>query len=132
MHKKIILLGIALFLSIKLAYSETIIKCPSVSEIKSGQFNHWLPLYIDGEELASDKDVALFARNVDSFANAKWSASYLESAHCFYHGNHTLNQKIIFAQDAWQPSSSNKWQWLVPKKLAECDSQNINDCLFIT
>ncbi len=70
------------------------------------------------EELASDADVALFAKNVEYLEVARWDVSYLETAHCFYHGSDPINNKIVFARDSWRPVSAGKWNWMVQDKKA--------------
>jgi len=104
------------------------IECPSIEEIKLGHFHSWLPLYVDQEELASDADVALFIKDVESLEVAQWNPAYLESAHCFYDGKQ-LAKKIVFAHDAWRPLLPGKWR--VKDKFAECFSKNKIDCGFI-
>ncbi|MFA5960711.1 MAG: hypothetical protein WC785_09355 [Tatlockia sp.] len=104
--------------------------CPSVSEIKQHTFNQWLPLYQEGEELASTKDTLQFIEEVTAFHSARWSSAYLENGHCFYEGG-LMTQKIILAQDAWQPGNEGYWQWLKPKSLAECIHSSPKACPFL-
>lgn len=130
MPQKYYLIFILFLISLS-SYANDIEQCPSVTEIKSGNFHSWLPLYIDKEELACDADVALFAKNVEYLEIAKWDTDYLEASHCFYHGKHPINSKITFAHNAWRPISSHKWIWVIPNKLAQCVSQNPKDCQII-
>lgn len=105
--------------------------CPTVDDIKNHNFNGWIPLYIEGEELASEKDMQNFKQNLTDFVVARWDTTYLESGHCFYQGTDPILSKIIFAQDAWKPVQSGKWVWKNSNKIAECYSNNVNDCGFI-
>lgn len=133
MFKQKILFFILSFSTFSTAIAKNdMIICPTVDAIRQGQFNSWQPLYKDGEELASSKDVDKFKANVLSFDVAKWSTEYLESAHCFYRGKDPIVDRIVFAQDAWQPIVNNYWSWLIPYKFAECRSTNLKDCGFIT
>jgi hypothetical protein len=128
--KKIILLTTILCTS--LPVSATILICPTVDEIKKEQFNGWLPLYIDGEELASREDVTEFKKNITHFALAKWSASYLENGRCIYEGTTSICNKIILGKDAWHPNDrDNHWLWITPNKIAECYSSTTSNCGFI-
>lgn len=132
MSKKIIFM--LFFIFSQLAHAEVIDQCPSVDEIKTGKFKTfgWLPLYIDTEELASDADVAIFAKHLDTFEVARWKEDYLENGHCFYHGSDPMNDKITYIHDdTWQPKLPGKWNWVTPNKFAECYSQNPADCAFI-
>jgi hypothetical protein len=104
--------------------------CPSVEEIKNQNFNHWLPLYIEGEELASDNDVQNFKNHLTQFVVARWDRVYLENGHCFYAGTDPIISKIVFAQDAWRPVQGGKWSWKNPDKTAECYSNTVTDCAF--
>lgn len=132
MFKKQILFCFILFILSPFSYANNVKEeCPTIDEIKAGKLNAWVPLYIDNEELASDADVSLFAKNVDYFEVARWNPSYLEAGHCFYHGRHGVINKITFARDAWQPEFAGKWIWVTQDKLAECYSQNVGDCAFL-
>ena len=131
MFKKLFLFFITTML-VNLTFAHTI-RCPTVSEIKNHQFNHWLPLYKENEELAMPNDVAQFQKNVAHVFVAKWDPKYLESAHCFYEGTDPMVNKIVFAQDAWRPArSSPKWIWIIEDKLAECVSSDPEECYFTT
>lgn len=107
------------------------ISCPTVSDIKNGEFKNWLPLYIDGEELASLHDVAQFQKYVTQFAIAKWNTSYLESAHCFYSGDGAIVNQIVLAQDAWRPVNDTHWSWIKINKIAECSSTQSFECSYL-
>lgn len=109
----------------------TTIACPTVSEIKRGEFNDWLPLYQENEELASDADVNVFKKFVTTFQSAKWSRHYLENGHCFYQGDNPMMDKIIFATDTPRPDNTSQWQWTQPSILAECYSDEVLLCPFI-
>lgn len=132
MFNQKMLLSVLLFsyVSIAIAKDDRVI-CPTVDEIKREAFHSWLPLYKDGEELASARDVEKFKKNVVNFQIARWSADYLESAHCFYQGTDPIIDKIVFAQDAWQPETSPNWIWRNPKYFAECLSSNLQNCVFL-
>ncbi len=112
------------------ATAETIVTCPSVAEIQSGHLNEWLPLYQDNEELAFDADLLKVKAHVTRFVKARWDYSYLESAHCFYEGDDPIFNRIVFAQDAWNPVSTSTWSWVVPRFAAECLS-DVQSCGFI-
>lgn len=112
------------------AKADTIVHCPTVDEIRTHHFGYWLPLYIEGEELASDRDVKQFQDHVNTFKIAKWDASYLENGHCFYEGTDPILNKITFAQDAWRPLEIPPWVWIKENVLAECDSADVRDCGF--
>lgn len=114
------------------SYAVHLATCPTVNEIKEGRFGYWLPLYIEGEEEASAEDVAQFRKNVLFFAVARWDNSYLENGHCFYYGTHPIIQRITFAQDAWRPEETPQWAWVKFNLLAECYSNEVSDCNFIT
>lgn len=105
--------------------------CPSVSDIKHHSFNSWIPLYIEGEELASIQDIEHFKQQLSEFRVAKWDKDYLESAHCFYQGSDPILNKIVFAQDAWRPATNNFWSWIRPNAHAECQAMTVEDCPFI-
>ena len=107
------------------------ITCPSVQDIKEQDWIEWQPLYIEGEELASYQDVETFKKHVTRFTVAKWSATYLESGHCFYQGTDPILDRIVYAHDAWQPVTNTIWSWLFPGKYAECRSEHVEDCSFI-
>lgn len=130
LYLKIVLFNISIFCYLT-AYASPIIFCPTIDEIKNEHYSPWLPLYIDREELASTNDVEKFKANVTSFSVAKWDKSYLENGHCFYKGNDPIMDKIIFAQDAWQPVTNSYWSWLDAKKLAACYAET-QHCGFIT
>ncbi|CEG58639.1 hypothetical protein [Legionella fallonii] len=112
------------------AYSENIVICPSVGDIKNNAFHNWLPLYIDGEELASQEDAGQFIRGVKTFLMAKWDVTYLETGHCFYGGDPITN-KIILAHDAWRPQDNFYWHWINRDKLAECNAPSPEKCSFL-
>jgi len=130
LYLKVVLLNIFVFFYLT-AYASPVIFCPTIDEIRNEHYSPWLPLYIDREELASTNDVEQFKANVTSFSVAKWDQSYLENGHCFYKGNDSIVDKIIFAQDAWQPVTNSYWHWLDAKKLAACYTE-IQHCGFIT
>lgn len=130
-YLKIILFNIFIFFFYSAFASPTII-CPTIAEIKSGNYVPWLPLYINGEELISAVDEELFKKHVTGFFVAKWDISYLENGHCFYKGDDPIVEKVIFAQDAWQPVTNDHWNWTIQKKLAECYSEQTDSCGFIT
>ena len=111
--------------------NEDVVTCPSIAEIKDERFQAWLPLYKDGEELASQEDVEKFKKHVMSFETAIWSGDYLESAHCFYRGEDAIVNKIIFGQDSWNPVTSQYWYWERPARIAKCNSSVQQDCRFI-
>src|SRR5665213_1512022 len=79
------------------------ISCPLVEDIKHGNFNRWLLLYIANEELATPKDTESFRNHLQTFAFAKWNKFYLENGHCFYKGDDPILNKIVLANDAWRP-----------------------------
>lgn len=106
----------------------TTISCPTVSEIKRGEFDDWLPLYQENEELALDADVETFKKAVTAFQSAKWSRRYIENGHCFYAGDNPVMDKIIFATDALRPENTPQWQWTQPNILAECYSDDVLRC----
>lgn len=107
-----------------------IINCPTVEEIQTHHFHGWLPLYIKGEELASDCDVKRFQETIRHFNKAIWNKDYLESAHCFYEGVDPIIGTIIFAHDAWRPEAHSHWEWIKPNALAECYSLDPQNCGF--
>lgn len=113
------------------AIAEDNIACPSVEQIKQEELIPWLPLYKENEELAFDSDVNTFKEHVTVFDVARWVDSYLENAHCFYKGTDPIVERIVLAQDAWQPTDNAPWIWLIPHKFAECRSLSVNDCMFI-
>lgn len=118
------------FFVIAHAHSERSIICPSVEEIKNKTFHHWLPLYIEGEELASEEDTQQFIQGVEAFRVAKWDEHYLENGHCFYHGT-PITHQIILAHDAWRPKDSPYWHWIHHDKLAECHAFSPAHCVFL-
>src|SRR5688572_17404702 len=91
--------------------------CPTVEDIKQGQFHHWIALYIDGEEGALPHDVMQFRQSITHFEAAKWDRKYLENAHCFYAGDHPIMRGIILAHDAFRPTENSVWTWIIPKQL---------------
>jgi hypothetical protein len=109
-------------------FSSTI-TCPSVSDIQRSEFHHWLPLYIENEELASAADVTVFQSAVRMFDHATWNAYYLEAGHCVYVGDNPMVKKIEFAHDAWRPSKQQTWVWLQPNRLAECRALKVEECV---
>jgi hypothetical protein len=119
---------ILFFTQSNLAYNEV---CPSVADIKNNRLTPWIPLYIDNEERAFNKDVQQFKKNVTDFIVARWDSSYLENGHCFYQGTDPIISKIILANDAWRPVQGEKWQWKIYDRIAECYSNNVQDCEFI-
>lgn len=130
MFARTIFIFLLIATSIKaLAYE---IICPTVNEIKNNSLGYWLPLYINGEELASTADVEQFRKHSTEFAVAKWNSSYLESAHCFYKGTSPVLSTIVLAQDAWRPISNGYWVWIQPNTSAECRSPRVADCSFIS
>lgn len=103
--------------------------CPSIEDIKQGQFSPWLPLYKGIEELASDKDVELFKKYVVSVEKAKWSSNYAYNAHCSYNGKDLIFNKIVFARRSPGPEDENPhWVWKRENHLAEC--KNFPFCIF--
>ncbi len=127
--KKMFLFLVCVF-TINNSFAETEV-CPTVNEIKNNQFHYWLPLYIENEELASQADVKKFKDNVSAFVVARWASIYLENGHCFYEGTDSILNKIVFAQDAWKPLKNEKWVWTTKDRMAECYSNNVQDCGFI-
>lgn len=128
--KKLLIIS-ACLLQAHNVFASQIIHCPSVDEIKNGSFTYWLPLYIEGEELASKSDVNKFREHVERFSVARWHNHYLEYGHCFYQGSDPIVEKITFAHDAWRPTNASVWIWRMPT-LAECFAGNAKDCEFIT
>ena len=120
---------ILILISIK-AHATTTITCPTVEDIKNNQFNGWLPLYIDNEELASDVDTELFRKSVARFEAARWDSYYLEAAHCFYSGDNDITHQIILAHDAWRPTLSVDWSWVTLNVSSECKS-GAESCAYI-
>lgn len=82
--------------------------------------------------MASAEDIEKFKKNVTEFNIARWDRDYLESAHCFYSGNDSIVDKIIFAQDAWGPEDNARWTWVKYKSKAECYSMNSMNCSFLS
>lgn len=119
-----------LIVSTAISHNNTI-TCPTVETIKHEELLDWLPLYKEGEELASTLDVMTFRQHITHFDVAKWSTEYLENAHCFYRGDDPMVDRIVLAQDAWRPLVMGHWAWLIPYQLAECRSFNVHHCLFI-
>lgn len=113
------------------AANDHTVNCPTVEQIKQGLFFNWLPLYQEGEELASEKDTQQFQTVITDFVEGQWSADYLESAHCFYKGNDPIFKHIVLAQDAWRPVTNDYWHWITFEKLAVCHSTNPLPCGFI-
>lgn len=130
MVMKLFFMGLGLMLWLAIGRAETI-HCPAVEMIQAGQWGDWLPLYREGEELAFDSDVLQFQQQIMGFKLARWSTTYLESAHCFYYGSGPVLDRIVFAHDAWQPIKNPVWDWLVLNRLAVCQSEWVSDCLFI-
>lgn len=116
------------FISTKLL-SQTL-TCPSVSNIKQNDLNHWLPLYKDTQELISSADLAKFKQHVTSFVAASWSGRYLESAHCLYQGSDGIVNQIVLAKDASRPQFNDHWIWLQPNSIAECYG-SMSQCEFL-
>lgn len=83
--------------------------CPTPQQIINNQVMMWLPLYSETSELASDSDVKIFKEHLREFVAARWDTSYLETAHCFYGGDDPIFQKIVYARDAWRPTSDSHW-----------------------
>ena len=130
-YGKLFILIASLFFTANIIAATPIV-CPTVAEIKRNDFRGWLPLYIENEELASETDTEQFKSAVTTFSAARWHADYLENGHCFYQGTHPIIDKIVFAHDAWQPSHNVHWQWTLPNQFAECHSETINNCEFMT
>lgn len=120
--------NLILFVFPILAFGQTF-TCPTVEDIKKGQLNNWLPLYVQNEELVSHADFELFKSKISRFSIAKWSKAYLENGHCFYEGNDLITGRIILARDAWRPITTGSWQWLKIDSFAEC-FQSIQNCGF--
>lgn len=120
-----------LFISVQAISQAHFVACPTVEKIKQEQLSDWLPLYKEGEELVSNNDLSLFKQHITHFDIAKWSTSYLESAHCFYRGQDPVVDRIVLAQDAWKPLVNGYWAWSVPYLLAECHSKTSEQCQFI-
>ena len=114
-----------------MAWATNTLTCPSVAEIQNQQFHEWLPLYIEGEELASTQDVNTFKQHITSFDVARWDRVYLENGHCFYKGTDPMLDKITFAHMAWRPVVNDQWYWTSPAKSAECRSPEVKNCGFI-
>lgn len=110
-------------------FAQNYISCPKPEDINQGLFHDWLPLYIDGEELASELDTQQFISGVIHFAFARWDENYLENGHCFYNGT-PITQKIILAHDAWRPKKDSYWHWISRNKLAECHTTSAANCSF--
>lgn len=126
-----LIIGFVLLHITTIAYAGSVnIFCPSVAEIKNGNFGSWLLLYTDGEELVSNQDVEIFKSQITSFNYAKWNAYYLEAAHCVYGGNDAIFNKVILAHDAWGPVVSEHWRW-VGKYEAVCDLGEVVGCGFV-
>lgn len=119
MYRMLWILSVITLISVMMPLHAVTISCPSVTEIKNHQFKTWLPLYIEGEELASQNDVTQFIHDVTEFKAARWSWWYLESGHCFYAG-FDMTKKIILAHDTGRPVDTNNWHWIEPNRLAEC------------
>lgn len=114
-----------------LACADNFLICPSVENIRAGVFDGWLPLYIEGEELASKEDQQAFIQGVERFEVARWDTMYLENAHCFYSGK-PATRKMILAHDAWRPENSTGWQWKIIDNAAECSLAFPTYCRFIS
>jgi hypothetical protein len=132
MFKQKVWLVLLLFSHVSMAIADDdIVTCPSVAEIRRDAFNYWLPLYKEGEELASNQDVETFRKHVVNFEIGRWSTGYLDSAHCFYQGTDPMVSKIVLAQKTWQPVMNPHWFWRKPEHFAECLTTNLDDCRFI-
>ncbi len=105
--------------------------CPSVSEIKRGDFHTWQVLYRSNQEGAMPNDIEKFKHYVDGFAAAEWSNRFLESGHCFYQGTDSIMHAIILAHAAWHPVTNHTWQWIKPNAAAICLSPDVTNCQFI-
>lgn len=114
---------------IPLAFAKELTHCPSVAQIQRGDFAGWLPLTIDGEELASQAAVSLFKTHVQTWQQAKWSTNFLEYAHCFYQGDNDIVAQITFAHDAFAPQPTPQWVWQTTKE-ARCN-ESLDSCRYL-
>ena len=124
-YRYLVFLG---FMAVSLAEPQT--RCPSVAEIKRGEFATWLPLTVIGEELASAAAIEQFKAHVQSWQSAAWNVQYLEYAHCFYAGDDPIVTQIVFAHDAWHPASSAAWVWQIAKRQAVCE-ESLDTCHYL-
>lgn len=115
---------------IPILFAEPLTRCPSVAEIQRGEFSNWLPLTIEGEELASEAAVQAFKTHVQAWQRAEWSAQFLEYAHCFYEGDDAIVMQLTFAHDAFRPESKPQWVWQSGKRQAIC-RESVEACHYL-
>ncbi len=129
--KKIIYILLLIFCYFNSAVAD-LLSCPSVNEIQNNNFNTWLPLYKEGEELASLADIEKFKAHVTHLELAVWDTAYLENAHCFYQGDDSIVNRITIAHDAYRPSQTINWRWIQPGRRAECSPMQPQDCRLVS
>ena len=118
----------------KSLYAEEQYICPSVEDVKQLRDiwpnGSWMPLYIEGEELASEEDIAKFSKTVTGFSHAQWDTQFLEAGHCFYKGSDPVVEKITLARDMLKPKLDDPfWKMLGPKNFI-CFGPLVAECNF--
>lgn len=124
---KILLFLFILFIPV--CYSQ---HCPSVAQIKHGQFNDWEPLNLDSAEPLSEEELNDFKDALSTFAFAGWLEDAPEgSAECFYYGDPPEPDYlgVFLVKNLQGPDlSSGYWKQQTAGYL-KCD-KSINECGF--
>lgn len=120
MFKKLSVMTLACMLAMP-AIADT---CPSVADIKVGQFNGWQALDVNSDTPASSQAIAAFKKRVKDFYQAEWSADYEGHGHCYYTGY----LEVLLAKDTAQPKVSDFWKDL--GFVLRCQSADVKDCGF--
>ncbi|CAN5433488.1 hypothetical protein BH10PSE19_BH10PSE19_21150 [soil metagenome] len=127
--KNFCLLSLILFAGNRLALANILgnVVCPTIDEVKTGEFKHWLALNINSDEPASLEEIAKFKKLTRHFSGAQWSSDYLYGfGRCTY----GANMEVYLASDQIPLLTrpiKEPWHW--NGVVASCLG-TIRDCVF--
>lgn len=106
MFKKLICF--ILFFSCTITYAET---CPTVDEIKAGNFKGWQAFGLDSGEPASSEELDDFKSSIATFQSAAWMPDAPEgSAQCYYGTAEDPYENVYLAKTNQGPDLTAYWQ----------------------
>jgi hypothetical protein len=121
---------VLLLISSSLTFAET---CPTISDIKAGQFHHWQPLDIDNAEPVEGQALEEFKQAVAKFAFVDWMPDAPEgSGQCFYYGVEPDSDYlgVYLAKPTLEPDR-NKGNWFEASfDVMQCN-ESISNCQFL-
>jgi hypothetical protein len=130
MLKKAILFFSLSVLALPYARAQT---CPTIADLRQGQFNQWQPLDLDNGEPIIGKRLKQYQHKVTSFAFAMWVPSAPEGAgECFYNGGSQDDDYLnIYLAKATGEPDKNTGNWhSIGLDLLQCNA-SITNCRFL-